>query len=258
MSAIDLVQRAVGAGRRRAHPNRVVFHHVPKCGGTSVGRAFRKRFLLSQATVLPEATFRAEQTLDPAADAETLLVRAEALRERMFLYQLAAGVDCVSAHVRFSEPAWAAYRDRAKFVTVLRDPVARFVSHYRWSHGRPDGHAHIPEDFEPFLETPAAHRLGAFYVYFFSGLPADADMTTDAALARAKANIDRFDVVGFLDRLEDFEAAIRREVGVRIRIGHENRASAARPATDDALARRVEELTAPDRALFDHAVATRR
>lgn len=253
MSMIDRARAGLTGARRRLHPGRVVFHHVPKCGGTSVGRALRKRFLLSQATVLPEATYRAEAALAPDATSDALRARAEDLRERMLLYHLAAGVDCVSAHVRFSEAAWAGYRDTVKFVTMLRDPAARFVSHYRWSHGRPDGHAHIPDAFPAFLETPAARHLGAFYVYFFSGLPPDADMTTTAALDRAKVNLDRFDVVGILDRLAEFRAAIRREVGVGVRIGHENRARAPAPDWAAEHGDRIMALTAPDRAVFAHA-----
>jgi hypothetical protein len=69
-------------------------------------------------------------------------------------------------------------------------------------------------------------QLGAFYVSFFPGLPADADMTTPEALKRTKTNLNKFDVVGFLDRLGDFQLAFKREVRVRIRVGHENRATA--------------------------------
>lgn len=257
MSMIDRVRRLNARACKRLHPNRLVFHHVPKCGGTSVGRAIRKRYLLSQATVLPEATYQAESALDPNGDGETLLARAEDLRERMLLYHLAAGVDCVSAHVRFSEAAWRAYGDEAKFLTMLRDPVARFLSHYRWSHSRPEGHAHIPEAFEAFLESPAAIRLGAFYAYFFSGLPPSADMTTDEATALACRNLDRLHVVGFLDRPRDFEAAIQRRVGVRIRVGHENRGAAPAPDLSPAAAAKIEALTAPDRAIYAHALETR-
>lgn len=253
MSLIDTVRSGVGRARKRLHPNRIVFHHVPKCGGTSVGRAIRKRFLLSQATVLPEATYRAEEMLDREADYATLLTRAENLRERMFLYHMAAGVDCVSAHVRFSDAGWAAYGDDAKFVTVLREPVARFVSHYRWSHGRPGAHGHIADDFKIFLASPAAKQLGAFYTYFFSGLPADADMTTPEALELAKANLAKFHVVGFLDDTPNFEAAIKAKVGVKIRIGHENKARAPKPTEDAELGDIINAVTAPDQAFFAFA-----
>lgn len=253
MSLIDKVRGGVGRARKRLHPNRIFFHHVPKCGGTSVGRAIRKRFLLSQATVLPEATYRAEEMLDAGADPAILLARAEDLRERMFLYHMAAGVDCVSAHVRFSDAGWRNYGDQAKFVTILRDPVARFVSHYRWSHGRPGAHGHIPDNFNTFLASPAARQLGAFYTYFFSGLPADADMTTSEALELAKANLAKFHVVGFLDDTASFEAAIKKEVGVKIRIGHENKARAPKPAEDNDLADIINAVTAPDQAFFTFA-----
>jgi len=252
-SSVDRARAVLGAARRRLHPSRVVFHHAPKCGGTSVGRSLRKRFILSQATVLPEATFAAEAALTPDAGSDDVLLRAEALRERMLLYHLAAGVDCISAHVRFSEAAWQAYSGKVRFITMLRDPEARFLSHYRWSHGRPDGHAHISLPFAAFLDSPAALRLGAYYVYFFSGLPPDANMRSEAALDRAKANLDRFDAVGFLDRIGDFQAAIRQTVGVRLRIGHENRA--ARPALSDLESHRdrIAALTAPDRAFYAYA-----
>lgn len=253
MSLVDRVHGGVAMARRRLHPNRVVFHHAPKCGGTSIGRALRKRFILSQATVLPEASYRATEAALPDAEPGAILAEAERLRERMLLYHLAAGVDCISAHVRFNETAFAQYGDDAKFVTMLREPEARFVSHYRWSHGRPAGHAHIPEAFPEFLESPVARRLGAFYVYFFSGLDPAADMTTAAALDRAKANLDRLHVVGFLDDLDGFRQAIKREVGVSLRIGHENRAVDPTPPELDAFAARIHDLTAPDRALYAHA-----
>lgn len=253
MSLVDFTRRRIEGARRRLHPNRIVFHHVPKCGGTSVGRAIRKRFLLSQATVLPEATYRAEEMLDPSANSADLLTRAEDLRERMFLYHLAAGVDCVSAHVRFSDAGWAAYGEKAKFVTMLREPVARFISHYRYSHGRPGAHGHIPEDFETFLNGPTARQLGAFYVYFFSGLPPTADMTSALALERAKANLAKFHIVGFLDDPRAFEAAIRTEVGVKIRIGHENKARAPRPPQDQEFAGLIDQVTQPDQAFFAFA-----
>ena len=76
MSMFDRVRRGIAVGRKYLHPNRIVFHHAPRCGGTSVGRAIRKRFLLSQATVLPEATCRTEEILDPTAESPKLLARA--------------------------------------------------------------------------------------------------------------------------------------------------------------------------------------
>lgn len=234
-------------------PQRVVFHHVPKCGGTSVGRALRKRFLTSQATVVPESSFRAFQSFTGRTDRDQLLVDVLDLREQMLLYLLHEDIRCISLHVRFSSAAFREFRDRYKFVTILRDPVERFVSHYHWSHGKPGAHGRIEESFEAFLDTPRARRLGASYVEYFAGLPKEADLTTPAAIAAAIENLGRMDVVGRLDDLPAFEAKLRDALGVRLRVGHENKARGPRSAarTPPDLAERLRVLCAPDIAVWE-------
>ncbi|OOY11246.1 hypothetical protein BMG00_16085 [Thioclava marina] len=256
---------AVGRLRRvrervldRAIPQRFVFHHVPKCGGTSVGRALRKRCILSQGTVLPEASYRAFEAFMGQGDTERMLVDVLDLREQMLLYLMFADTRCISAHVRFSETAYERFAERYKFITILREPVSRFLSHYAFSHGRSGAHAEIRERFDAFLDTPRAARLGASYVEFFSGLPKEADLSADASIDKAIAALSRFAVVGRLDDQKGFAEAIRRELALRVRIGHENRAGGARPGLrahdlSEAQLTRVRALCAPDLAVWEAA-----
>lgn len=242
----------------RTLPQRFVFHHVPKCGGTSVGRALRKRYLLSQATVLPEASFRAFEAFTGRSDNEAMLVDVLDLREQMLLYLMFADTRCVSAHVRFSEAAFTRFAQSYKFITILRDPVPRFLSHYSWSHAHPGAHAAIPQDFDAFLDSPRAQRMGATYVEYFAGLPKEADLRSPAAIERAAANLRRFDVVGRLDNLAGFAADVRDCLGIRLRIGHENRSPAmggGLRASDltPAQMQKVQALCAPDIAVWDSA-----
>lgn len=236
-------------------PQPLVFHHVPKCGGTSVGRALRKRFLLSQATVQPEASFRAFEAFTGRTDRDRMLVDVLDLREQMMLYLMFEDVKCVSLHVRFSNTAHALFHDRYKFVTILREPVARFVSHYFWSHGKPQAHARIEEPFEAFLDTPRAQRLGATYAEYFCGLPKEADLRAPETIAAAIANLRRMDVVGRLDDLPGFERQLREVLGVRVRIGHENKMRQPRSNKDAVLTAetlaRVQALCAPDLEIWE-------
>lgn len=255
MGAVDQAKLWMDRVGDRLMPQRVVFHHVPKCGGTSVGRALRKRFILSQATVVPESSYRAFEAFTGRNDRERMLVDVLDLREQMLLYLLYEDIRCVSLHVRFSTAAHERFRDRYKFITILRDPVERFVSHYFWSHGKPAAHARIDEPFEAFLETGRARRLGASYVEYFSGLPKDADLTSDAAVAAAVSNLRRMDVVGRLDDLAGFQARLKDVLGVRIRVGHENRMrqpkSDRQIAASPETAARVRALCAPDIAVWE-------
>lgn len=258
MGWVDRAKAASAWLVEKTLPAPVVFHHVPKCGGTSVGRALRKRYLLSQATVVPESSFRAFEAFTGRTDREQMLIDVLDLREQMLLYLLYENVRCVSAHVRFSLPAYAQFSGRYAFTTLLREPVSRFISHYFWSHGKPQAHARIDEDFAAFLRTPRASRLGAVYVEYFSGLPKEADTTAPTAIAAAIANLEKFDVVGRLDDLGSYERALRSRLGANLRIGHENRmqqpSSRKSEIVTPDLRRQVEALCAPDLAVWESAV----
>src|SRR5438876_5474583 len=85
---------------------RIVFHHVPKCGGTSVGRALRRAYILSQASVTPEESFRALTAVKERADRLISPIRdVYEFRELMLLYLLYSDVRCIAAHIPFSEIA---------------------------------------------------------------------------------------------------------------------------------------------------------
>ncbi len=242
----------------KALPQRFVFHHVPKCGGTSVGRALRRRYLPSQATVLPEQSFRAFEAFSGRSDRERMLVDVLDLREQMLLYLMFADTRCISAHVRYSDVAQEKFAGTYKFITILRDPVPRFLSHYNWSHAHPGAHGEIIERFDNFLDTERAARMGATYVEYFAGLPSDADICSPEAINCAVTNLQHFDVVGRLDDLPGFASAIRTQLGFRVRIGHENRNPAAGGGVKigDLTAEqmeKVQELCVPDITVWRRA-----
>lgn len=223
MGIVDKAKAAKRVLEERLTPHPVVFHHVPKCGGTSVGRALRQKYILSQATVTPEESFRAFEAFTGRTDREQMLIDVLDLREQMMLYHLFEGVRCVSLHVRFSNVAYETFKDTYKFITILREPVSRFISHYYWSHNKPHAHARIDEDFEAFLDTDRAKRLGASYVEYYGGLHKDADIRSPEAINAAIENLKKFDVVGRLDDLNGFKADLKAKLGASIKIGHENK-----------------------------------
>ena len=241
---------------KRAYPRGMVFHHVPKCGGTSVGLAIRRRFLLSQATIIANASFRAvEATIDDKGPM-SVLDAARSFRERMLLYHLYNGVRCVSAHVRFSPLAYDLFSEQYGFVTILRDPVQRYLSHYFMSFGR-EGHLGIEVSLEQFIDTPLGNAYGAVYCDYYAGYPEGVDFTTSDAVDRAVDNLSKFAAVGFLDNMPAFRDQIGREFGFRPRIGHENRAThdrrdAARSVPESTLLR-IQEICAPDIAVYSRA-----
>jgi hypothetical protein len=240
----------------RATGQRVVFHHIPKCGGTSVGRALRMRYLLSQATVHPQHTFAAAKDLSGSDSLATILPRTYELRQELLLYLLHGDVRYIVGHIPFSEVAFERFRQQYRFITILRDPLERFVSHHFHSHKR-DDYSRIELPLDEFIETDDARRLGATYVAYLSGRPWGADSTSDDAISAACAHIEQFHCVGFVDDMENFARRLQGVLGVRLRIGHENRGKAAgasyRERLAPSLVERITELCAPDMCVYEHA-----
>ncbi|NNE50968.1 MAG: sulfotransferase family 2 domain-containing protein [Sulfitobacter sp.] len=256
---MDLIERVRQLNQSlldRVAPQRVVFHHVPKCGGTSVARALRRRYLTSQATVRPEPSFRAYQTFTGRADTEGMASDVDDLRKQMMLYLLHDDVRCVSLHAPFSGRAFDQFNSSYKFITILREPISRFVSHYNWSSHRPEAHGYIKEDFDTFLETERAQSLGSEFVEFFADLPCSYDKRGAEAIKTAIANLRRLDAVGRLDNLPAFSRDLQSVLGIKINFGHENRTHrGANLVSANALTDRqkaiIHDICAPDIAVWE-------
>ena len=93
--------------------------------------------------------------------------------------------------------------------------------------------------------------MGALFVKYFSGLPMDADFRSQEALELTKINLEKMDVIGFTDRISDFELQLQSVTGKNIKIGHENKTAAARLDLTPAQIERVEEFCAPDLAIWN-------
>ena len=238
------------------YPQGVVFHHVPKCGGTSTSRSLRQHYWLSQASIRTIEAFRATQALRPGSPFEDLWRRNYDFRQHLLLYMLMKNVRCITAHVEFSEAAYDIFRDRYVFVTVLRDPVERFLSQYFFSYQR-DTPFGIFEPLNEFIHTNRGHYFGRIYSTYFSGLPPTANYGSSEAVERAKANLDRFSAVGFIADMAQFGDKLSQLLDRNIRIGRSNRAWAPQSLKDEMMSpktlEQLREICAPDLEIYDYA-----
>lgn len=221
---------------------RIIYIHVPKCGGSSFAAALRLRYLASQATI---TLGQGDQSLEGEARIES----DYAARSQELHQLVARGKRLISGHVRYDSALHEGPARGYRFVTLLRDPVARFVSHYNYlQRAHPD--AGRPATLAAFLDGPDAPRLASQYLYYFAGAHQGRVRDLPAATARAITHLRRFDLIGDLSAPDAFARELQGLT--RLPVLRWRRNAAPRPThIPTALRSRIEALCAPDIAIYE-------
>jgi hypothetical protein len=112
------------------------------------------------------------------------------------------------------------------------------------------------KEMEAYLETPRARQFGAIYSDFYCGLPPDSDMQSRDAIDRAKRNLEGFSVIGTVDNMAAFQRRLRQVLGVRLHIGHLNKAKVSgkdlQGTVTAEVRRKIETMSAVNQEIYDH------
>ena len=249
----------------------LVFHHIPKCAGSAIALSMRQHYAPWQYRAVPsDATVQTARFFDPAEAASPAASRrltdahwvdVHAYRLRLLHTFLTNGARAVGGHIAYHPGIHEQFQHSHSFVTILRDPVERFVSQYFYTK-----HAHsyvrLPADFDDD-DLEAVGPVWGSMITFFLGAGAELESAAagDAAdrwVPEAKRTLERLPVVGFVDDMDAFRRRLADTIGVRIDIGRRN----VRPRRDDRDEERwIREVAprfcAPDLEVYAHARAVR-
>ncbi len=248
---------------------KIVFVHLPKCGGTSITSAIGERYKTlsfrrssGDIAINAGASLKASKTFfgpDPFGDDYRSVLQ---FREYLLLYYLnLPDTRFIQGHFGFSDSAYREFENDFAFITVLRDPVKRWISAYFYNRYRTDCDWKIRDDLLEYLDSQRARANGCEYVKKLHGsLDSNVDYTSSEAIDKAKSNLDKFAVVGFLEDLDGFRKIFRDRFGVDLGIGWRNSGPKSfdfvkSVATEEVLDR-IREICIPDLAVYQHAKTT--
>ena len=201
----------------------LVFIHLPRTGGTTLERVLERKYR--------SRVISAETLWEPLSSVAEL---PDEVKERALVVQ---------GHLHHGVHDYLP-RD-CDYITILREPVARVVSMYRFIRGNPKHWLHeelvrsgaslaefVRAGMDPGVDNHQTRLIAGIGAGDFGRAQAELDAS---ALALAKQNLDGFKAVGLTERFDESFIMIRRALGWRLPVYMStNAARTGRPvALDD-------------------------
>jgi Sulfotransferase family len=225
---------------------KIVHLHIPKTAGTAIAKAF-ERAAGGSLRVFPHFEEKLYANIDPTQ------------------------YDFFSGHFGFKTAATLG----GKLITVLRDPIDRFVSvYYFWRQLLEDGREkslktqlaskYSLAEFVKIRDEPsllvALHNTMTWQIAHGTSLASRRELrrlgkTEDDVYKLALANLSKFALVGIQERLELFEKAVERKFSMSVEIKRRN-VTVARASVIDisaATKRAIHDWSLMDMELYQEA-----
>ncbi len=219
----------------------VIFLHLPKAAGSTLNRVIAQQYP-------PEAIYK-PGTKPPEVVAREL---AEVTRPP-------PRVRLLSGHVGFG--IHTAITSEFTYITVLRDPVERLLSHFHFARTLPEHPLHDDIASGRLTLRDAARQLANLQTRYLAdeALRGTAETAGADALASAKENLSRyFSVVGLAERFDETLILMQWNLGWKVRPVPNSNVTRGRPKrsahSDDDLAA-IRAANALDCELYDWARA---
>lgn len=245
---------------RSLYGRRVCFLHFERCGGTSVRRAFRDAYR-HWRHVADDPVDVVHNTASLAA-ARAAGRPVFAYRQEILRYLLEhPDNQFVTGHLQVDRDLVEELGDRWSFVTLVRHPVRRWLSHYYYNRYKSAEHGRVERSVEEYVETTRGRQLGRDYVDLLTG-NGDYRETGDASgleptgtAEEAIRVLERFRVVGTTERMAAFSERVEEAFGAPLPAYHLNRGPAGggpEREIPQGVRARLEEVCAPNREVYEH------
>ena len=244
----------------------IFFLHVPKCGGTSLVNSIAKCYKplsLNKRHGIAHLDSHAALLAANLHGYDPLVYNREILA-----YYLAGNFHYVYGHFAFSEKAHDVFKTKYAFITLIREPVSKWFSLYFYNRYKNSDDYALNLDLEEFLETEQAASYGCDYVMQFAGDDTITSYTSPAAIPqfssrqsidRAIANLEKFDLVGTLEQLDEFKREFKVIYGLDLVMKHRRKSPVSKELQKQMITpeilEKVKYLNRPNTQIYEYVVS---
>lgn len=250
--------------------NKKLFYlHINKCGGSSINQAVKSCYYtwnirednrLAHLKAIPSfigAKLKAEKDnylLNDEIDDEVLM-----FRENILLYYMSQNdVKYISGHFSFSEKAYRYFSQKYAFITVLREPVSRWISSYFYNRYKSINYCKITTDIQDYVQSELGQSHGREYIKLLVDPYERKNYTSEQAIEKAKQNLHKFTLVGCLEYQKEFIQQFQERFGQQLIIPKINKSpksnSYQKSIVTDEIKEKIKEICQPDLEIYQYAV----
>ena len=212
------------------------------------------RHIVGDASVL--ATMATNKSLTD--DIFSLNQEVRLFRRQLLNYLLETETTWVSGHMTFCEVAYENYHNQYKFITVLRDPVERYISEYiHRAHKQGDTYFNTQMSLDEYLESDIGQIQSQAICEYFASSSKKANEINGVEYEAAKKNLAKFDLIGFVDDMPAFNQKFNKMLGININVGHKNKSVKSKSETGSIITsehrQKIEKMCCQEVELYNFA-----
>lgn len=239
---------------------KIFFCHVPKCAGVSLSKAI---YASVYPSVLKATKFAGHIDLKSSrVSAQLLDIDMMTARECQLISHLdSSSMLYTNGHCIARPSVVSKYSQKWHFLTILRDPVDRFISEFVYNRYKESEWLKHDQDIEQYVDSDKGISAGLTYARYFSGINDSQQILAnpDAAVEAAVANLRRFAVAGTLDDMPAWINQFNQRFDTKINIDSKNKspnqgASSDITANSDVMAR-IAQLCEIDSQIYQQLKA---
>jgi len=233
---------------------KVFFCHVPKCAGSALSGMIQRQIYADRRVATFSINLEASQKASQVCSMPMARVR-----EIVLAYNLSVPHNYFgTGHVYCRPNLVESHRTEWDFVTILRNPIDRWISEYVYNTYKNLNWARNTLTIDDYLSSAKGNLTGVSFLKYFSSIPGDYAGNVDEFVDEAVANLAQFSVVGTVENLENwcqtFKARFGKDASIPRTNTSPNIEASERIRSDESLMRRIEVLCEPDLCIYQRMV----